>query len=176
MGRDTLFVLTVERYKRTTFMLTEAGGSGPRSISGDRLMFHVGAYQSRSHSLEDENKTRIFVSGIYRRTVTVNEIGIDAAARSLNQCCFVAAEQWRYGSGEPFCNAPAAPGSAYCVRHLAHCAAERPETGAVGEGEAPPPPELGFLAEVALPELIPDDPREIRALLDVEPPGPGDEE
>jgi hypothetical protein len=158
-------------------MLAEGGGFGPWSISGDRLMFHVGAYQSTSCLAQGENKSRTHIPGISRQTAIVNEIGIDAADRSLNQCSFVATEQWRYGSGEPFCNAPVAPGSAYCVRHLARCAAERSQTGAAGEGEAPPPPpELGFLAEVALQELIPDDPREIRALLDVEPPGPGREE
>lgn len=140
-------------------------------------MFHIGAYQSRPHSREFENKTRTLTPGILRGTVAVNEIGIDTGADSLNQCSFVAAEHWRYGSGEPFCNAPTAPGSAYCVRHLARCAAERPETGAVGAAEVPPPPpELGYLAEAVLPELMPDDPREIRALLDVEPLGPGNEE
>ncbi len=138
-------------------------------------MFHAGAYQSRSRLGAVKNKSRTLIPGIPRRTVAVNEIGIDAGTGSLNRCSFVAAEHWRYGGGEPFCNAPTAPGSAYCVRHLAQCGAAPPE--AVGAAEVPPPPpELGFLAEAVLPELIPDDPREIRSLLDVEPVGPGIEE
>ena len=51
------------------------------------------------------------------------------------------------------------------------------EADLAGAAEAPPPPpELKFLAEAALPELMPDDVREIWALLDVKPSDPGGEE
>jgi len=140
-------------------------------------MFHGCAYQSVAGLGKHENKTRTFTSRVTPVAKPVNEIGIEMAVDTINRCSFVAAEHWRYGSGEPFCNAQAAAGSAYCVHHLAHCAAEISETDAGRAAEVPPPPpELAYLAETALPELIPDDPRELRALVDVEPPDHSGEE
>jgi hypothetical protein len=134
-------------------------------------MFHGGAYLSRASSGEDENKSRTHDSQIAPLAEAVNAVGFEAGADALNRCSFVAAEHWRYGSDEPFCNAPAAVGSAYCAHHLASCAAEISQTEAWGtEDVPPPPPELAYLAEAALPELIPDDPRELRALVDIDPP------
>lgn len=140
-------------------------------------MFHGGAYQSRSSSSEYKNKSCTSLSQIVPSPEAVNAIGIEIADDTINRCSFVAAEHWRYGSGEPFCNARAAAGSAYCMHHLARCAAETSETDAFGGADVPPPPpELAYLAETVLPEPIPDDPREFRALVDVEPPDRGDEE
>jgi hypothetical protein len=38
------------------------------------------------------------------------------------RCGYVVAQDWRYGGADPFCNAPAVPGSSYCAKHLALCA------------------------------------------------------
>lgn len=140
-------------------------------------MFHRGACESRKGREHVENKSRTQAQ-IARDATAVNENGMVNPAGTLSQCSFIVTERWRFGGAEPFCNAPAVPGSAYCARHLAHCAAA-PETelALAGEVEAPPPPpELRYLREAALPEVLPEAEDELRALLDVRPREPRGEE
>jgi len=53
---------------------------------------------------------------------------------ALDTCGFVVPEAWSYGGAEPFCNAPALPGSSYCARHRALCVV--PARSAKGRGLA----------------------------------------
>jgi len=140
-------------------------------------MFHGGAYHCRRGLAGVENKTRT-VPEIAPAAAGVNEGGIAAEGTARQRCSFIVREHWRYGGAEPFCNAPSVPGSAYCARHLARCTASaESEAELAGAAEVPPPPpELGYLAEAALPELLPEDEGELRALLDVQPAAPGGEE
>src|SRR5262249_20343119 len=100
--------------------------------------------------------------------------------RAHSSCSFVVAD-WRTGA-EPFCGAPTRPGSSYCARHQPICVLSR--ESAEGRSrvaalmretdEAPePPPELAHLRESTLPEPLPDDTGDLRALLDHPPPDPG---
>ena len=111
--------------------------------------------------------------------LTVNRFGRIGEASASGACSFVVAD-WRSG-GDPFCGEPVRPGSSYCVRHQPVCivprgtAEGRSRAAALREEaeEAPEPPlELAHLREAALPESLPDDPRELRALLDHPPPDP----
>jgi hypothetical protein len=40
------------------------------------------------------------------------------------RCGYVVAATWRYGAPDPFCDAPALPGSSYCAAHRALCAVD----------------------------------------------------
>ena len=91
---------------------------------------------------------------------------------------------WREG-GEPFCSAPTRPGSSYCALHEPLCivscesAEGRSRLAALDEeaDAAPePPPELAHLKESVLPESLPDEVGDLRALLDHPPPVPGAQE
>jgi len=131
-------------------------------------MFHSGAYESRQRE-DEENKTGTTLTlpgGAVKRG------GAGAPGDTRARCSFIVAEGWRYGGGEPFCNAPVAAGSAYCVQHRRRCA-PTPDSSSAALAEAaeapPPPPEFGYLAEAVLPEALPDEAEEIRALLDVQP-------
>ena len=147
-------------------------------------MFHRGACQSMRFAGVGENKTRTNPTKVGHASSVVKAKGRPDGVDTRNQCSYVAAENWRYGGADPFCNAPVVAGTAYCVRHFARCAAALASSEALAleadlaraADDPPPPPELGFLAEAALPEQSPDDPRDIRALLDVEPPDRGGEE
>jgi hypothetical protein len=75
-------------------------------------------------------------------------------------CCYLERD-WRYGEGDPFCGAPSVRGSAYCLSHLQLCRiAADSETAAgasrvlaqIGERAPPPPPELGYLETLPIPE------------------------
>ena len=88
----------------------------------------------------------------------------------------------RRGSDAAFCDAPALPGSSYCVGHQRRCVVgpgsaegRAVEAALLAEAEdAPAPPrELAHLAESGMPEPLPDDPRELRILLDHPPPESG---
>lgn len=97
----------------------------------------------------------------------------------LAQCGYVDAEAWHYGEGNPFCDAPALPGSSYCARHQALCAVapDSPAGAAAARALAEaadaatvPPPELAFLAAVTLPELEAEaEPGDIAACVDLPP-------
>jgi len=138
-------------------------------------MFHRGACESRKGREYIENKSR---TKIARDATAVNENGMVNPADTRSQCSFIVTARWRFGGADPFCNAPAVPGSAYCARHLARCAAApESELALAGDVEAPPPPpELRYLREAALPELLPEAEDELRALLDVRPLEPRGEE
>lgn len=116
-------------------------------------------------------------------SVGVNDSGQVVATRPRRACSFVVAD-WRDGA-EPFCGAPAVTGSPYCARHEPLCIVPRdsPEgrsrVAALlddAEGAPEPPPELAYLRESVLPELLPDDTGDLRAVLDYPPPGPGTRE
>src|SRR5262249_10044011 len=78
---------------------------------------------------------------------------------------------------QPFCDAPALPGSSYCACHQPLCvvAPESPEGRRLGlaldaEAEAPEPPdELAHLAVCETPEAMAEDPDELAVLLDYRP-------
>lgn len=113
------------------------------------------------------------------RTIAERPPVVTSGDRTPAHCGYVGAEAWRYGDGNPFCDAPAAPGSSYCARHQALCAVA-PDSAA-GEAAARalmraadaatiPPPELGFLAAVTVPELEAEAERgDIAACLDLPP-------
>ncbi len=116
---------------------------------------------------------------IQDRFIAVNGSGRNAETSASGTCSFVVAD-WRLVA-DPFCGAPTRPGSSYCARHRPICIAPR----GTAEGRlraaalfedaktAPEPPlELAHLRETALPESLPDDPRDFRALLDHPPPDP----
>ena len=66
-------------------------------------------------------------------------------------CAYVVVENWRYGQGSPFCDAPALAGRPYCAQHWALChGAEKSPEAEPGA----PPAELAHLAPVALPEAV----------------------
>jgi hypothetical protein len=80
--------------------------------------------------------------------------------RAGARCAYVAGE-WRYGDEDPFCGEPAVEGSAYCRRHQGLCRiAPGSETAAdasrqlvkIAETAPPPPPELGYLDALPVPE------------------------
>jgi hypothetical protein len=109
----------------------------------------------------------------------VNDAGHTARPRASAACSFVVAD-WRDG-GEPFCGAPTRAGSSYCAQHQPLCIV--PHESAEGrsrmaalmaevEAAPEPPAELAHLKESALPESMPDDGGDLRALLDHPPPGP----
>jgi hypothetical protein len=81
------------------------------------------------------------------------------------RCSYVEAEDWHYGEGSPFCDAPTVPGSSYCARHKALCRLD-PDA----EAELPP-------AEPGQPDppepLIPTEPEEVLPALDL-PARPAD--
>lgn len=91
-------------------------------------------------------------------------------------CAYVAAIAWRYGAGDPFCGAPAVPGSSYCAPHHALCALVAGSAEAAGAaraqadagGETPPLPGL-IRNELPLPLEVDadEDPRELAACLDL---------
>jgi hypothetical protein len=119
------------------------------------------------------------VDMLENKTATSDSAGqppAGAMRRDGDGCCFVLS-----GAGEAprFCDAPAAPGSAYCARHRAVCSV--PPRSATGRrllrrlrrdaGDvAGPPPELAFLASVAVPEPdCGDEAEDLVACLDVAP-------
>lgn len=112
--------------------------------------------------------------------VLVTPAGADRAERSGRSCGYVAAKTWRYGAGDPFCNAPAVKGSSYCARHRARCAiAPASEAGTqaaaallrAGDRESAPPAEFAYLVLPLMPELEADaEPRDIAGCLDVPAP------
>lgn len=129
----------------------------------------------------EKNKTRTIMRLIPLSMGLVNESGDSPGVRSLYQCSYVVAER-RRGADAAFCDAPALPGSSYCAGHLRLCVVgpgsaegRALEAALLAEAEdAPAPPrELAHLAESAVPELLPDDPRELRVLLDHPPPETG---
>lgn len=103
--------------------------------------------------------------------VTAESRGADAAQR----CGYVVASGWRYGAPDPFCGAPAAPGSSYCARHRSLCAVD-PATptgrrlarhqAAAARAALP----AGF-PPLAAPEPLPD-PEGIEALAELDLPAP----
>ncbi|HXP73404.1 MAG TPA: hypothetical protein VN823_04605 [Stellaceae bacterium] len=127
----------------------------------------------------EENISRTLRSEIQDYPGQVNGCGQTARTRASDACSFVVAE-WRTGA-EPFCGAPTRPGSSYCARHQPVCIVPREsaegrlrEAALLEEAEAAPepPPELAHLRESALPEALPDDIGDLRALLDHPPPDP----
>lgn len=126
-----------------------------------------------------ENKSGTEWPEIQDPAGTVNHSGRDAGTSASETCSFVVAdERW---AGDPFCGAPTRPGSSYCARHLPLCVVPRGSAegrsraaALMDEAEAAPepPPELMHLRETALPEPLPDDPGDLRALLDHPPPDP----
>lgn len=88
-------------------------------------------------------------------------------------CGYVVVEDWQYGQGSPFCDAPALPGRAYCARHWALC--HRPDEAREAEpaDTGGPPAELAHLEPVDLPE--PGEPAEALAELAL-PAGAADDE
>jgi len=91
------------------------------------------------------------------------------------------AEHWRGVEGL-FCGEVTLPGLAYCARHQSLCVVKRAsaegralEAAQVADADAAPEPplELAHLTPTAVPELLPDDPRELRVLLDHPPPESG---
>ena len=113
----------------------------------------------------------------------VNDSGQITHARATSACSFVVAD-WRQGR-DPFCGAPTRPGSSYCVRHQPVCIVPRESAegrarvaALIEDAEATPdpPPELAYLRESAVPESLPDDADDLRALLDHAPPDPGTRE
>ena len=109
----------------------------------------------------------------------VNSPALNAERSASGTCSFVIADG-RSG-GDPFCGASTRRGSSYCARHHPLCIVPRRSVegrsrAAVLIEEAKlapkPPPELAHLRETALPEPLPDDPRDLRALLDHPPPNP----
>src|SRR5579872_5844156 len=109
----------------------------------------------------------------------VNSPVLNSERSASGTCSFVIAD-WRSG-GDPFCGASTRPRSSYCARHHPLCIVPRRSVegrsrAAVLIEEAKlapkPPPELAHLRETALPEPLPDDPRDLRALLDHPPPDP----
>src|ERR1700690_1400084 len=125
-----------------------------------------------------KNKTRTSEFLIPLSAGVVNGSGDCPGARSIYQCSYVVAER-RRGADAVFCDAPALPGTSYCAGHLRLCVVgpgsaegRAREAALLAEAEdAPAPPrELAHLAESAVPESLPDDPRELRVLLDHPPP------
>jgi hypothetical protein len=109
----------------------------------------------------------------------VNHAGRNTGTSASRTCSFVVTDG--KSAGDPFCGAPARAGSSYCARHLPLCIVSRgsPEgrsraAALIEDAEAAPEPplELMHLRETALPESLPDDPRDFRALLDHPPPDP----
>ena len=128
----------------------------------------------------EKNKERTSEAEIQDCRGWVNGSGQTLRSRASGACSFVVAE-WRAGA-EPFCGAPTRPGSSYCARHQPVCIVPRESAeGRLREAAlledvdaAPePPPELAHLRESALPEALPDDIVDLRALLDHPPPDPG---
>ena len=129
----------------------------------------------------DENISRTERLEIQNLLAPVNRSGRNAGASASNTCSFVVAD-WR-SVGDPFCGAPTRAGSPYCARHHCLCilpsgsAEERSRaTALVQEADAvpEPPPELAHLKESALPEALPDEAGDLRALLDHLPPDPAE--
>lgn len=62
--------------------------------------------------------------------VTAESAGDDVGHRGearppeRRRCGYVVAAMWRYGAPDPFCDAPALPGSSYCEAHHALCAVD----------------------------------------------------
>jgi hypothetical protein len=107
--------------------------------------------------------------------------GIADERPGRERCGYVMAAQWRYGAGDPFCNAPAVRGSSYCAEHRALCEVD-PETieGQLLAGDqaaaahAVLPDEFPSLtAPEALPDVEPD---EGLAAIDVPPAPPADDQ
>jgi hypothetical protein len=131
-------------------------------------------------NVSEKNISGTHHSKILGHSMSVNRSGQPGRSRASSGCSFVVAD-WRERR-EPFCAAPTRPGSSYCARHQALCIVPKASPEArlreavlLAEAEeAPgPPPELAHLAESALPESLPDDPRDLRVLLDHPPPDPG---
>lgn len=95
------------------------------------------------------------------------------------RCSFVLAENWRYGEPDPFCGAPARPGSSYCARHQALCAVARDSDAAAriladqAHAAAAATAAPDDLAPSALPEAVVTEPEEAFLALDL--PRAGDE-
>jgi hypothetical protein len=94
---------------------------------------------------------------------TISDIPADvtgscnAGRRAVRPCSYVVATAWRYGGPDPFCNAPAVPGSSYCPRHHALCEGTAGEASAVELADNVvflPPPELAHLAATPLPDAL----------------------
>ncbi len=126
------------------------------------------------------NISRTSASWIQDAGGGVNVSGQSPGLRASTACSFVVAD-WREG-GEPFCGAPTRPGSSYCERHQPVCIVPRESAEARSrvaalmadvEAAPEPPPELAHLKESVLPEPVPDDLGDLRALLDHPPPDPG---
>ena len=124
-----------------------------------------------------ENISGTYRSGVQHPDRSVNGFGQTAPSVADPGCSFVVAD-WREG-GEPFCGAPTAAGSAYCAHHQPLCvvaqgsAEGRSRIAALMaeiEAAPEPPPELAHLKESALPESLPDEVGDLRALLDHPPP------
>ncbi len=124
-----------------------------------------------------ENISETSPSELQQRQRSVNGSGRSGEGEPSGACSFVVAD-WRAGA-EPFCGAPTRTGSSYCAAHEPLCVARpgSPEERALeaalaeaAEAVPAPPPELAHLAESALPDPSPDDPADLRVLLDHQPP------
>ena len=71
-----------------------------------------------------------------------------------NRCAFVIVDDWRYGDGNPFCDAPALAGRAYCARHWALCNAGADGREAEPAETAGPPAEFAHLEPVDVSEPV----------------------
>jgi hypothetical protein len=123
-----------------------------------------------------ENISRTHQPQIQDHAGGVNPPGQTTRARPSATCSFVVAD-WRQGS-DPFCGAPTRRRSSYCARHGSVCIVSSESVDdrsraavliAQAEDVPEPPPELAYLRECVLPELLPDDISDLRALLDHQP-------
>ena len=129
----------------------------------------------------EKNKYRTTASHIPPDTTVVNQKEALPERNSSSRCSYVIVEHCRAIDGL-FCGEAALQGLSYCARHQSLCVVKRAsaegralEAAQLADAErAPEPPlELAHLAPSAVPEPLPDDPRELRVLLDHPPPEAG---
>lgn len=91
------------------------------------------------------------------------------------RCGYVVASRWHYGAPDPFCGAPAVPGSSYCALHRSLCAVDPASAAgrrlAVRQAAAARAVLPAEFPPLAAPEPLPDpDPVEALAGLDLPSP------
>ncbi|HTC18474.1 MAG TPA: hypothetical protein VK690_05125, partial [Stellaceae bacterium] len=133
-----------------------------------------GENQRQDNLALDENNsgTSGTIGGVNSPVTCIAKVCDQYESKPGGRCGFVVAP----GSSQPFCDAPALPGSSYCARHHALCAVKpdsdeaarllRDQDSAAARA-GPPPPELGFLAAGDPPERIEENDAEKLAGLDL---------
>src|SRR5579863_6416469 len=129
-----------------------------------------------------KNKSRTSILAKRSRTASTGSVGDCFRPYSTRTCGYVDPDRARE---RRFCDAPPARGSSYCAHHRALCtAAPKSKAGRAiaaalcwdAEHAPDPPSELAHLGIAALPEAtLPEDRRELLALLDHPPPAETDE-